>query len=90
MRIHPVRLSGLKLAIPSASKKALTAILRSLQAAQVVFRRDLSNSVLHVEYELADAMREPVATLLDLLAKWGTLYDLEGSPTMHFSETKSE
>jgi DNA-binding HxlR family transcriptional regulator len=90
IRTHPVRLSGLKRVIPSASKKALTASLRSLEAARVVFRRDLSTSVWHVEYELADAMREPVATLLDQLAKWGALYDSEERPTMHFSETKSE
>ena len=36
MREHPVRLSQLKRAIPSASKKALTASLRSLEAARVV------------------------------------------------------
>jgi DNA-binding HxlR family transcriptional regulator len=90
MRTHPVRLSGLKRAIPSASKKALTASLRSLEAARVVVRRDLSSSVLHVEYDLADAMREPVVTLLDQLAKWGTLYDLEQRPKMHVSETESE
>jgi DNA-binding HxlR family transcriptional regulator len=90
MRIHPVRLSGLKRAIPSTSKKALTASLRSLEAARVVFRRDLSSSVLHVEYELAEAMREPVVALLDQLAKWGALYDSEERPTMHFSETEAE
>ena len=55
MRTRPVRLSELKRAIPPASKKALTASLRSLEAARVVLRRDLSSSVLHVEYELADA-----------------------------------
>jgi hypothetical protein len=54
---------GVQRAIPPASKKALTASLRSLEAARVVLRRDLSSSVLHVEYELADAMREPLVTL---------------------------
>src|SRR5882757_5109602 len=49
MREHSVRLSDLKRAIPTASKKALTASLRSLEAAQVVLRRDLSNTVLRVE-----------------------------------------
>jgi DNA-binding HxlR family transcriptional regulator len=66
MREHPVRLSELKRAIPSASKKALTASLRSLEAARVVLRRDLSSSVLHVEYELADTMREPLVALQDI------------------------
>jgi DNA-binding HxlR family transcriptional regulator len=77
MREHPVRLSELKHAIPSASKKALTASLHSLEAARVVLRRDLSSSVLHVEYELAGAMREPLVALLDHLAGWGKLYDSE-------------
>jgi len=86
----PVRLSQLRRLIPSASKKALTASLRSLEAARVVLRRDLSSSVLQVEYELADAMREPLVTLLDHLAEWGTLYDSEQLSTMPFSATKSE
>lgn len=74
MREHPVRLSELKRVIPSASKKALTASLRSLEAARLVVRRDLSSSVLHVEYELADGMREPLVALLDQLAEWGRIY----------------
>jgi DNA-binding HxlR family transcriptional regulator len=82
MREHPVRLSDLKRAIPTASKKALTASLRSLEAAQVVLRRDLSNTVLRVEYELADTMREPLVTLLDHLAEWGRLYDSEERRTV--------
>jgi DNA-binding HxlR family transcriptional regulator len=77
MRTRPVRLSELKRAIPSASKKALTASLRSLEAAHIILRRDLSSSVLHVEYELVDAMREPLVMLLDHLAEWGKLYDSE-------------
>lgn len=81
MRSHPVRLSELRRKIPSASKKALTASLRSLEAARVILRRDLSSSVLHVEYELADTMREPLVALLDHLAEWGKLYDSE-EPSM--------
>jgi DNA-binding HxlR family transcriptional regulator len=87
MRDHPVRLSELKRAIPSASKKALTASLRSLEAAQVVLRRDLSSSVLHVEYELAEAMREPLVALLDHLAEWGKLYDPDKRSTMAVPST---
>jgi len=81
MRARPVRLSELKRAIPSASKKALTASLRSLEAARVILRRDLSSSVLHVEYELADAKREALVALLDHLAEWGKLDDSEESST---------
>jgi DNA-binding HxlR family transcriptional regulator len=72
MRTGPVRLSELKREIPSASKKALTSSLRSLEAGGVVLRRDLSSSVLHVEYELASSMREPLVALLDHLSEWGT------------------
>jgi DNA-binding HxlR family transcriptional regulator len=46
MREGPVRLSELKREIPLAS----TARLRSLEAARIVLRRELSSSVLHVEY----------------------------------------
>jgi DNA-binding HxlR family transcriptional regulator len=79
MRARSVRLSELRREIPSASKKALTASLRSLQAARVVVRRDLSSNVLHVEYELVDSMRAPLGTLLDLLAEWGGAYTTQGS-----------
>ena len=80
MRAHPVRLSKLKRAIPPASKKALTASLRSLEAAHIVLRRDLSSSVLRVEYEIADTIREPLSALLDQLAEWGRLYSPDGPP----------
>ncbi len=70
MRERPKRLSELRRAILAASKKALTASLRSLETAQIVLRRDLSSSVLHVEYEIADTIREPLAALLDQLAEW--------------------
>ncbi|MBW4039127.1 MAG: helix-turn-helix transcriptional regulator [Acidobacteria bacterium] len=80
MRAHPVRLSVLRREIPFASKKALTASLRSLEAARVVVRRDLSNSVLHVEYELVESMRIPLIALLDHLSEWGKFYESERSP----------
>jgi DNA-binding HxlR family transcriptional regulator len=73
MRERPVRLSELKRAIPLASKKALTARLRSLESAGVVLRKDLSGSLLHVEYELAEAMRGPLTVLLDKIAEWGKM-----------------
>ena len=75
MRERPVRLSELRREIPSASKKALTASLRILEAARLVLRRDLSGAVLHVEYELAERTREPLVVLLDHLADWGNRYD---------------
>ena len=80
MRTRPVRLSELKREIPSASKKALTASLRSLEAAHIVLRRDLSSSVLRVEYEIADTIREPLSALLDQLAEWGRSYTPDGPP----------
>jgi DNA-binding HxlR family transcriptional regulator len=64
----PVRLSQLRRLIPTASKKALTANLRSLETLQLILRRDLSNSVLHVEYEIAEAARAPLAALVSQLA----------------------
>jgi len=77
MREGPVRLSVLKRQIPLASKKALTARLRSLEAARMILRRDLSTSVLHVEYTFADALREPLIALLDSLAECGAAYHSE-------------
>jgi DNA-binding HxlR family transcriptional regulator len=64
----PVRLSQLRRIIPMASKKALTANLRSLETLQLILRRDLSNSVLHVEYEIAEAARAPLTALVSQLA----------------------
>lgn len=80
MRERPKRLSELRRAIPAASKKALTTSLRSLEAAQIVLRRDLTSSVLRVEYEIAGTMREPLAALLDQLTEWGRSYGPNGAP----------
>ena len=71
MRERPVCLSELRREIPLASKKALTARLRFLEASQIILRRDLSGSVLHVEYTLTDSIRETLISLLDDLAEWG-------------------
>ena len=67
---HPVRLSALRRANPGASKKALTASLRSLEASQIIVRRDLSKTVLHVEYELAEGTKSSLTKLLGCLAEW--------------------
>jgi len=66
----PVRLSQLRRLIPSASKKALTANLRSLEKVQLISRQDLSNSVLHVEYEIAESARAPFAALAEQLSEF--------------------
>jgi DNA-binding HxlR family transcriptional regulator len=64
----PVRLSQLRRLIPTASQKALTANLRSLETLQMILRRDLSNYFLHVEYEISEAARAPLAALVAQLA----------------------
>jgi DNA-binding HxlR family transcriptional regulator len=79
VRERPVRLSELKRKFPLASKKALTARLRYLEAARIVQRRDLSGAVLHVEYSLTDNIQTPLGTLLDSFAEWGKLH---GSGTL--------
>ncbi|WP_114205692.1 winged helix-turn-helix transcriptional regulator [Acidisarcina polymorpha] len=63
----PVRLGQLRRAIPTASKKGLTASLRLLEEADIISRRDLSDSRLHVEYELNEAIRKPLTELLNCL-----------------------
>ena len=60
MRSEPVRLSQLRRLAPAASKKALRASLRSLELSDVVVRRDLSDTVLHVECDFEDNMRESI------------------------------
>ena len=70
MRDRSVRLSELKRTIPAASKKGITSSLRSLELMQVITRRDLSDSILHVEYEIAPSWKIPMQTLLDFLAGW--------------------
>jgi len=75
MRTDPVRLSQLTRLIPRASKKALRASLRDLELAHIIVRRDLSDMVLHVEYDFADDMRQTICDLLDHLARWGELIE---------------
>jgi DNA-binding HxlR family transcriptional regulator len=66
----PVRLSQLRRLIPSASKKALTANLRSLEKVQLISRQDLSHSVLHVDYKIAEAARVPLFALVEQLSEF--------------------
>ena len=74
IRFGPVRLGQLARLIPGASKKTLTKHLRQLETDGIIVRRDLSDRVLHIEYELTDAVRDGVYMLLDHLAKWGNRY----------------
>jgi DNA-binding HxlR family transcriptional regulator len=73
MRSEPVRLGQLARLIPGASKKMLTQNLRQLEADGIVVRKDMSDLVLHIEYELDERTREAVCALLDHLATWGGL-----------------
>lgn len=73
MRSAPVRLGQLGKLLPGASKKMLTQNLRQLEADGIVVRKDMSDIVLHVEYELDERAREAVFALLDDLATWGGL-----------------
>jgi DNA-binding HxlR family transcriptional regulator len=73
MRSGSVRLGQLARIVPGASKKMLTQNLRQLEADGIVVRKDMSDLVLHIEYELDESTREGVCALLDHLAKWGGL-----------------
>lgn len=74
LRREPVRLGQLGRLVPGASKKMLAHCLRKLEADKIVVRHDLSDIILHVEYELHEEVRDSVGELLDHLAKWGDEY----------------
>lgn len=67
----PTRLGQLSRKIPGASKKVLTQNLRQLEASGIVVRRDMSDLVLHIEYDLDRDIKAGVCALLDYLAEWG-------------------
>jgi DNA-binding HxlR family transcriptional regulator len=85
MRTGPVRLGQLTRLIPSASKKTLRASLKSLELAGIVVRHDMSDTVLHVEYDFEDDLRAVVCSLLDHLADWGGVLEAKGKSS--FNET---
>jgi DNA-binding HxlR family transcriptional regulator len=58
MRSGPIRLGQLARIVPGASKKMLTQNLRKLEADGIVVRKDLTDLVLHIEYELDESVRE--------------------------------
>lgn len=74
MRHGPIRLGQLGRLVPGASKKMLAQCLRRLEADRIVVRNDLSNVVLHVEYELHEDVRNSIGDLLDRLAYWAGEY----------------
>jgi DNA-binding HxlR family transcriptional regulator len=83
MRDRPIRMGALRRAIPTASKKALTASLRRLEAEGFVLRRDMSGAILRVEYEITEDMRGPVSALLDGLSEWANAHLDTNTSTGH-------
>ena len=74
LRHGPVRIGQLGRSIPGASKKVLAQHLRRLEADGIVVRKDLSEMVLHIEYELSGTYRHLVCDLLDRLSESGAIY----------------
>lgn len=74
MRSGPIRLGQLARIVPGASKKMLPQKLGKLKADGIVVRKDFTDLVLHIEYELDVRTREGVCALLDQLAKWSGLH----------------
>lgn len=74
LRHGPVRIGQLGRLIPGASKKVLAQHLRRLEADGIVVRKDLSDMVLHIEYELSSHYRQLVCDLLDRLSDAGAIY----------------
>ena len=74
MRSGPIRLGQLTRLIPDASKKMLAQNLRQLEANGIIVRKDLSDVILHVEYDLEDTERKDVIAFLDHLSEWGGSY----------------
>lgn len=77
----PVRLSQLRRKIPAASKKALTASLRTLQNGNLICRRDLSSNVLYVEYELSGSAYDLTVALVNLLVQFESISRQQALPS---------
>jgi DNA-binding HxlR family transcriptional regulator len=60
--------------IPNGSRKMLVQNLRTLEGTGIVVRKDLSDVLLHVEYDLEPELRESICLLLDELSSWGGHY----------------
>jgi DNA-binding HxlR family transcriptional regulator len=76
--------------IPRASKKVLTQSLRELEASGIVLRKDLSDLVLHIEYELRPDLKENVSLLLEHVARWGEGYLSEQTESERTGEDQEE
>jgi DNA-binding HxlR family transcriptional regulator len=74
LRHGPVRIGQLGRVIPGASKKVLAQSLRKLEASGIVVRKDMSELVLHVEYELHPDVQMSIGTLIDDLSAWGATF----------------
>ncbi|WP_390891598.1 winged helix-turn-helix transcriptional regulator [Edaphobacter flagellatus] len=88
LRQGPVRIGQLGRLIPGASKKVLAESLRKLEARGIVVRRDLSDLILHVEYELHPDVRVSLGSLLDQLSAWGASF-LEREANVAAKERRS-
>lgn len=74
LRNGSVRIGQLTRSIPGASKKVLAQHLRKLEADGIVVRKDMSDLVLHIEYELSSVYCDLVCNLLDHLSQSGAFY----------------
>jgi DNA-binding HxlR family transcriptional regulator len=74
LRQGPVRIGQLGRLVTGASKKVLTQHIRHLEVDGIVVRKDMSDLVLHIEYELSVALHGLVCDLLDCLSESGALY----------------
>ena len=68
-----MRLSRLVRLMPTASKKVITDNLRQLERDGVVVRTDLSDTLLHVEYDYAEEYRLGMTVVITSLAEVGDL-----------------
>lgn len=69
----PVRLGQLVRQMPKASKEVLAENLRQFQEDGVLVRTDLSETLLHVEYDYSEGFRSDMTAVLTSLAFVGEL-----------------
>lgn len=69
----PIRLGQLVRLMPTASKKVLGENLHQLQLEEVLVRTDLSETLLHVEYDYSEGFRSRITAVLMSLAVVGEL-----------------
>jgi DNA-binding HxlR family transcriptional regulator len=74
LRESPVRIGQLERLVPGASKKILAQNLRRMEADGIVIRTDMSDLVLHIEYQLNEDVRDLVCKFLDVLSETGANY----------------